>query len=122
MYDDVQMDHEPVSARPSESSNTAATPIFPSHQYIYIAVDTNVLISHMALVKKVYCKLQGSSAAQSARTTQAQASSATRHKTDQLKETCLLLPCIVLDGQYRLLSPEYTIDLTDCEHVFVSHA
>jgi len=77
------------------------TSIFPSHHYIYIAIDTNVLISHLELVKKVYLRLREVSTAK-AKSKTSKGVAAKRDIEDQ-SDVCLLLPCVVLDGKHYYL-------------------
>lgn len=89
----------------------STTPTFPPHQYIYIAIDTNVLISHLDLVRKVYLEIREQATSRAKKPTQTQP--AKDLVVDEDKEICLLLPCIVLDGQCRLFQPRIPVKFAD---------
>ena len=94
---DVPMAEWPETAGSSQGVEIQ-TSIFPSHHYIYIAIDTNVLISHLELVKKVYLRLREVSTAKAKRKTSNGV--AAQRDIDDQSDVCLLLPCVVLDGEH----------------------
>ena len=109
---DVEMEDSPVPEKPSPSSSLTSqsnqlqlrvdqtSSATTSDRQIYLALDTNILISHLELVKKAHTSLKECAIFPVSGTTKKQAGPTDGCKDNPLKgDVCLLLPYVVLDGK-----------------------
>jgi len=73
-----------------------------SDRQIYLALDTNILISNLELVKKLCARLKEHPKLPASEATKTQAGLTDGSQADPLKgDVCLLMPYVVLDGELR---------------------
>jgi hypothetical protein len=111
---DVEMEDAPVASKAGPSSSRASqtnqlqlqvdqtSTTTTLNRQIYLALDTNILMSHLELVKKLYTRLKEYPTLPVSGTIKKQAGLTDGSQADPLKgDVCILLPYVVLDGEFR---------------------